>query len=88
MKKYKKTIIGSSLLLLLLLMSIFYPAYGPKDYNHQVLVKNEQGKIIGRAPFPPSESIYLELIAMVKICIGFCYMEQNSRSFLHLESPY
>ncbi|MDN3017054.1 hypothetical protein PH210_12715 [Paenibacillus sp. BSR1-1] len=55
MTKYKKTIIGSSLLLLLLLMSNFYPAYGPKDYNHQVLVKNEQGVITGRAPFPPSE---------------------------------
>ncbi|MEH7083669.1 ABC transporter permease subunit [Neobacillus drentensis] len=55
MRKYKKTIIGSTLLLLLLIMSILYPYYGPKDYNHQVLVKNEQGEIIGRAPFPPSE---------------------------------
>ncbi|MEY2194973.1 ABC transporter permease subunit [Neobacillus sp. BF23-41] len=54
MRKYKKTIIGSTLLLILLLMSILYPFYGPKDYNHQVLVKNEQGEILGRAPFPPS----------------------------------
>ncbi len=55
MRKYKKTIIGSSLLLLLLFMSILYPYYGPRDFNHQTLVKNEQGKIIDRAPFPPSE---------------------------------
>ncbi|WP_026566895.1 ABC transporter permease subunit [Bacillus sp. UNC41MFS5] len=55
MRKYKKTIIGSTLLLLLLIMSLLYPYYGPKDYNHQVLVKNEQGDIIGRAPFPPSD---------------------------------
>lgn len=55
MRKYKKTIIGSTLLLLLLVMSLLYPYYGPKDFNHQVLVKNEQGDIIGRAPFPPSE---------------------------------
>lgn len=55
MRKYKKTIIGSTLLLLLLIMSLLYPYYGPKDFNHQVLVKNEQGDIIGRAPFPPSE---------------------------------
>ncbi len=55
MKKYKKTIIGSTLLLLLLIISTLYPYFGPKDFNHQVLVKNEQGDIIGRAPFPPSE---------------------------------
>lgn len=55
MRKYKKTIIGSTLLLLLLIVSILYPLYGPKDFNHQVLVKNEHGDILGRAPFPPSE---------------------------------
>lgn len=55
MRKYKKTIIGTTLLLLLLILSILYPLYGPKDFNHQVLVKNEQGEILGRAPFPPSE---------------------------------
>jgi len=54
MRNYEKTIIGSTLLLLLLIMSLLYPYYGPKDFNHQVLVKNEQGDIIGRAPFPPS----------------------------------
>ncbi|MFF2450076.1 ABC transporter permease subunit [Neobacillus sp. NPDC058068] len=56
MRNYKKTIIGSTLLLLLLLLSILYPYYGPKDFNHQVLVKDDQGAIIGRAPFPPSEN--------------------------------
>ncbi|ETI67079.1 ABC transporter permease subunit [Neobacillus vireti] len=56
MRKYRKTIIGSSLLLLLLVMSILYPYYGPKDFNHQVLVKDDQGTVIGRAPFPPSEN--------------------------------
>ncbi|MEH7505156.1 ABC transporter permease subunit [Neobacillus drentensis] len=59
MKKYKKTIIGSTLLLLLLIISILYPYFGPKDFNHQVLVKNGQGDIIGRAPFPPSEKHFL-----------------------------
>jgi peptide/nickel transport system permease protein len=59
MRKYPKTIIGSLFLLCLLVMSILYPYYGPKDYNHQVLVKNEQGKILGRAPFPPSEEHFL-----------------------------
>lgn len=59
MIKYKKTMIGSSLLFLLLLLSIFYPYFGPKDYNHQVLLKNEQGDILGRAPFPPSEKHWL-----------------------------
>ncbi|MEH7308798.1 ABC transporter permease [Neobacillus drentensis] len=55
MRKYKKTIIGSTVLTILLIMSILYPFYGPKDFNHQVLVKNEQGDILDRAPFPPSE---------------------------------
>ncbi len=55
MRKNKKTIIGSTILLLLLLLSIFYPFYGPQDFNHQVLIKNDQGDVIGRAPFPPSE---------------------------------
>jgi len=55
MRNYKKTIIGATLLFILLIMSILYPYYGPKDFNHQVLVKNDQGEILGRAPFPPSE---------------------------------
>jgi peptide/nickel transport system permease protein len=59
MRNYKKTLIGSTLLLILLLMSCLYPYYGPIDFNHQVLVKDEHGKIIDRAPFPPSEKHWL-----------------------------
>jgi peptide/nickel transport system permease protein len=59
MRNYKKTIIGSIILLFLLLMSCLYPYYGPKDYNQQVLVSDEQGKIIDRAPFPPSGEHWL-----------------------------
>lgn len=59
MRNYKKTIIGSSLLLILLLMSCLYPYYGPADFNQQVLVKDEYGKVIDRAPFPPSEKHWL-----------------------------
>ncbi|WP_312470156.1 ABC transporter permease subunit [Neobacillus sp.] len=59
MRNYKKTVIGSILLLILLLMSCLYPYYGPNDFNQQVLVKDEHGKIIDRAPFPPSEKHWL-----------------------------
>jgi peptide/nickel transport system permease protein len=59
MRKYKKTIIGSTILLLLFVMSSLYPFYGPKDYNHQVLVSDAQGKVIGRAPFPLSGEHWL-----------------------------
>jgi peptide/nickel transport system permease protein len=59
MRNYKKTIIGSTILLLLLFLSCLYPYYGPKDYNHQILVKDEQGKVIDRAPFPPSGEHWL-----------------------------
>ncbi|QCJ42245.1 hypothetical protein FAY30_10190 [Bacillus sp. S3] len=59
MRRYKKTIIGSSLLLFLLMMSFLYPYYGPADFNQQILVKDELGKVIARAPFPPSETHWL-----------------------------
>ncbi|PLS07292.1 ABC transporter permease subunit [Neobacillus cucumis] len=55
MRKYPKTVIGSAILLALLLLSLLYPYYGPKDFNHKIIVTNEQGDVIGRAPFPPSE---------------------------------
>lgn len=58
MRRYKKTILGSSLLILLLLMSSLYPYYGPKDYNHHTLAKDEHGHIT-RAPFPPSSEHWL-----------------------------
>ncbi|MCM3764794.1 ABC transporter permease [Neobacillus niacini] len=51
---YKKTIIGSAILLFLLVASILYPAYGPADFNKNVMITDEQGKVIGKAPFPPS----------------------------------
>jgi peptide/nickel transport system permease protein len=58
MRRYKKTIIGSSFLLLLLFLSCLYPYYGPKDYNHHTLAKDEHGDIT-RAPFPPSKEHWL-----------------------------
>lgn len=54
MKKYKKTVIGSSIILLILLISCLYPLFGPEDYNKEPYITNDQGKIIERAPFPPS----------------------------------
>src|SRR3954451_852997 len=54
MKMYQKTLIGSIFLLVLLMISLLYPYYGPKDFNHQVIVTNEHGDVVGRAPFPPS----------------------------------
>ena len=55
MRKYQKTILASTILLVLLIMSLLYPYYGPTDFNHKVIITNEQGDVIGRAPFPPSE---------------------------------
>lgn len=54
MRKYKKTIIGSTILLLLLLASLLYPLYGPADYNAKVFIKDDLGNILAKAPFPPS----------------------------------
>lgn len=54
MRKYKKTTTGAILLLLLFLASYLYPLYGPMDFNKQILVSDERGNILGRAPFPPS----------------------------------
>ncbi|MEH7119585.1 ABC transporter permease subunit [Neobacillus vireti] len=55
MRNYQNTILGSTFLLVLLIVSLLYPCYGPKDFNHKVLITNKQGDVIGRAPFPPSE---------------------------------
>ncbi|WP_462413235.1 DUF4352 domain-containing protein [Neobacillus sp. Marseille-QA0830] len=54
MISYKKTTIGAALLLLLFLVSYLYPFYGPDDFNKGILVYDENHKVIGRAPFPPS----------------------------------
>jgi len=55
MKMFRKTIMGTTFLFVLLMVSLLYPYYGPKDFNHQVIVTNEHGDVVGRAPFPPSE---------------------------------
>jgi peptide/nickel transport system permease protein len=54
MKKYKMTIIGSLIIIGILIASLLYPLYGPADYNKEMLRYDEQGELIGRAPFPPS----------------------------------
>ncbi|MEW9050156.1 MAG: ABC transporter permease subunit [Neobacillus sp.] len=59
MRNYKKTIIGSVILLVLLLASLFYPAYGPEDFNKKTLIMDEQGNVTGKAPFPPSKEYWV-----------------------------
>lgn len=54
MKKYKKTLIGTSIISLIFLISCLYPLFGPEDYNKEPFITNDQGEIIDRAPFPPS----------------------------------
>lgn len=54
MRIYKKTTIGAAILILLLLASYAYPLYGPPDFNKEALITDENGDVIGRAPFPPS----------------------------------
>ncbi|OLS36847.1 ABC transporter permease subunit [Bacillus sp. MRMR6] len=59
MRSYKKTILGSAILLILLLASLFYPMYGPDDFNKQTLIMDEQGNVTGKAPFPPSKDYWI-----------------------------
>ncbi|WP_160718759.1 hypothetical protein [Bacillus sp. USDA818B3_A] len=54
MRNYKKTMFGAVILLLLFLLSYLYPLYGPVDFNKKILVTDEAGNYIGRAPFRPS----------------------------------
>jgi peptide/nickel transport system permease protein len=49
-----KTIIGSTILILLLSVSVLYPYLGPKDFN-KTTFKYKNGEIVDRAPFPPSK---------------------------------
>ncbi|MDP4085004.1 MAG: hypothetical protein Q8934_10380 [Bacillota bacterium] len=56
MSKYKKTIIGSTILLLILLASCLYPLYGPTNFNHMNFIEDNHGNVIGKPPFPPSVS--------------------------------
>ncbi|NRD80811.1 hypothetical protein HPT25_26135 [Bacillus sp. BRMEA1] len=56
MRRYKKTIIGSTILVFILLASCIYPLYGPADFNHIIFLEDKYGNIISRPPFPPSLS--------------------------------
>ena len=51
---YKKTILGLSILSLILILSFLYPLYGPADFNKTRILSDENGNIIGVPPFPPS----------------------------------
>jgi peptide/nickel transport system permease protein len=52
--KYKKTILGLSILILLLVISFSYPLYGPKDFHKVRFLYDNKGNLIGTAPRPPS----------------------------------
>lgn len=52
--KYKKTILGISILVMVLIVSMMYPLYGPKDFNKVMYLYDESGKLIGVPPIPPS----------------------------------
>ena len=54
MRKYKKTIAGSLLILGLFVVSLMYPIYGDKDYNEEFYVYDKNGNILDRAPTPPT----------------------------------
>ncbi|WP_066310081.1 ABC transporter permease [Bacillus sp. FJAT-29814] len=52
--KYKRTIVGVTILAALLILSFLYPVSGPKDYSKVMFIYNDEGTLIARAPFPPS----------------------------------
>lgn len=58
MKKYKKTIWGSSFLLCVLIVSLLYPLYGPSDFDKIYFLYDNKGDLVGVPPIPPS-SYYL-----------------------------
>ncbi|MEH7095832.1 hypothetical protein [Neobacillus vireti] len=51
---YKKTILGFSILFLILILSFLYPLYGPADFNKIRILSDENGNRLGLPPFPPS----------------------------------
>jgi ABC-type dipeptide/oligopeptide/nickel transport system permease subunit len=59
MRNYKKTIIGSAILLLLLLASLLYSNFAPMDFNQLTLITDSKGNVIDRAPFPPSNDFWI-----------------------------
>jgi peptide/nickel transport system permease protein len=52
--KYKVTIAGGLILAALLILSFLYPVFGPKDFGRMMFIYNDEGTLIGRAPFAPS----------------------------------
>ncbi|MFJ7725226.1 hypothetical protein ACIQXV_03585 [Neobacillus sp. NPDC097160] len=56
---YKKTIVGLTILMLLLGLSFLYPLYGPKDFNSVRFLYDEKGNFLGVPPFPPSSHYLL-----------------------------
>ena len=59
MLKYKKTILGLSILCILLIVSLLYPLYGPKDFNKVFFYYNDHGDLVGVPPIPPSSHYLL-----------------------------
>jgi peptide/nickel transport system permease protein len=56
---YKKTIVGLTILALLLVLSFLYPLYGPKDFNKVMFLYDEKGDLLGVPPIPPSSHYLL-----------------------------
>lgn len=54
MRKYKKTVAGSLLILALFVVSLMYPIYGDQDYNEEFYVYDKNGNLLDRAPTPPT----------------------------------
>ena len=57
--KYKKTMIGLSILCILLIVSLLYPLYGPKDFNKVVFLYDEKGDLVGVPPLSPNSDFPL-----------------------------
>ena len=56
---YKKTIVGLTILTVLLGLSFLYPLYGPKDFNSVRFLYDEKGNFLGAPPIPPSSHYLL-----------------------------
>lgn len=80
MSRYKKTILGTGILLAVLILSLLYPQFGPADYNKHILILDKNANFLGKAPFPPSfqhpfgtdengQDLLLMMIAGVKYTI-------------------
>jgi peptide/nickel transport system permease protein len=54
MSNYKKTITGFLLILGLFIVSLMYPFYGDKEYNEEFYLYDSNGRVIGKAPTPPT----------------------------------